>query len=92
MTFEPKRLDVLLETSRRFLKGLSRLSQVANDGFHFALQEGVPVRMVMQGLQFFYQLWAIVNPSVKGLDGTLLGAVRTPFYTVASTRSTAPLN
>jgi hypothetical protein len=28
LTFEPKRLDVLLETSRRFFKSPSRLSEV----------------------------------------------------------------
>ena len=34
--------------------------------------------------------WNILHEEV--MDGTLLGAVRTPFYTVASTRSTAPSN
>ena len=57
------------ETSTEMLceEPRSRLSQVSDDGFHFRLEEGAPLRLVVHGLQLLHEHGATLDPSVEGL-------------------------
>ena len=47
-----------------------------DNGFHFPLQIRMPMRIIIQRLQFFYQRRAILYPTVKGFYRIVLCAVR----------------
>ena len=47
-----------------------------DNGFHFPLQIRMPMRIIIQRLQFFYQRRAILYPAVKGFYRIVLCAVR----------------
>ena len=59
-----------------FCSSPSRLPQVSHDGFHFGPEERVSAWLVMQGMEFFHQQRAGIDPAVKGFHCALLGGMR----------------
>jgi len=47
----------------------SRLSQMLYNGRYFGLEEGAPLRVVVQGIEFLNKQWTALYPSVEGLHG-----------------------
>ena len=40
---------------------------MSDDGFHFRLEEGAPLRLVVHGFQLLHEHGATLDPSVEGL-------------------------